>query len=215
MAGASIWSLLLPAIDASKHLGGLKILPALTGFSLGIGLLFAMDCLIPHLHVGQEKPEGRKSTLWKTGMLIMAVTIHNFPEGAAVGAILAGAMNADSGVTMAAALLLAAGIAIQNLPEGAIISLPAFAAGKGRAKAFLIGMLSGIVEPIGALITIALASAMTKLLPYMLAFAAGAMIYVVVEELIPEANEGTDNNRGTIAFAMGFALMMTLDVMLG
>ena len=206
MMGAGIWSLLLPAIDASEHLGRLKILPALIGFSLGIGLLFVMDCLIPHLHVGQEKPEGRRSTLGKTGMLIMAVTIHNFPEGAAVGAILAGARNPDSGVTMAAAILLAVGIAIQNLPEGAIISLPARAAGAGRGRAFLIGTLSGIVEPIGALITIALASAMTKLLPYMLAFAAGAMIYVVVEELIPEANEGNDNNRGTIAFAVGFAL---------
>ena len=215
MTAASVWSLLLPAIEISGDRGRLSFLPALIGFGSGIAFLLAMDCLIPHLHVGQEQPEGRRSRLGKTAMLMLAVTIHNFPEGAAIGAILAGALRAESGVTMAAAILLAAGIAIQNLPEGAIISLPARAAGAGRGKAFLIGTLSGIVEPIGALITIALASAMTKLLPYMLAFAAGAMIYVVVEELIPEANEGNDNNRGTIAFAVGFALMMTLDVVLG
>jgi len=215
MVAASVWSLIIPAIDTCEEMGRLKFLPALIGFALGIFFLLAMDCLVPHLHVGGQSPEGRRSSLGKTVMLMLAVTIHNFPEGAAIGAILAGALNQESGVTMAAAIMLAIGIAIQNFPEGAIISLPFRAEGKSMGAAFGLGVLSGVVEPVGAALTILLASAMTPLLPYMLAFAAGAMIYVVVEELIPEANEGRDNNTGTIAFAVGFALMMTLDVMLG
>lgn len=215
MVAASVWSLLMPAIENCEDMGKLSFLPALVGFALGIVFLLLMDCLVPHLHVGQSHPEGRKSSLGKTAMLMLAVTIHNFPEGAAIGAILAAALNQESGVTMAAAIMLAIGIAIQNFPEGAIISLPFKAEGKSAMKSFGLGVLSGVVEPVGAALTILLASVMTQLLPYMLAFAAGAMIYVVVEELIPEANEGNDNNRGTIAFALGFALMMTLDVMLG
>ena len=215
MVAASVWSLIIPAMEMREEMGRLRFLPAFVGFALGIVFLLAMDSLVPHLHVGQEQPEGRRSQLGRTAMLMLAVTIHNFPEGAAIGAILAGALHEESGVTMAAAILLAIGIAIQNFPEGAIISLPYRAEGRSRLTAFGLGVLSGVVEPIGAGITILLASVMTPLLPYLLAFAAGAMIYVVVEELIPEANEGKENNLGTIAFAVGFALMMTLDVMLG
>ena len=215
MVAASVWSLIIPAVEMCANMGAWRIVPALTGFLLGIGGLLLVDCLVPHIHFGSDLPEGRKSRLGKTAMLLLAVTIHNFPEGAACGAILAGALNEDSGVTMAAAILLAIGIAIQNVPEGAIISLPIRAEGMGRRRAFVIGMLSGAVEPIGAGLTILLASLITPILPYMLSFAAGAMIYVVVEELIPEANGGEDNNLGTIAFAMGFALMMSLDVLLG
>lgn len=215
MIAASVWSLLMPAIELSEPMGKLRFLPALIGFMLGIVFLLLMDCLIPHRHVGQDQPDGRKSDLGKTAMLMLAVTIHNFPEGAACGAILAGALSEDSTVTMAAAILLAVGISIQNFPEGAIISLPYRAEGRSLRKSFGLGVLSGAVEPIGAILTILLARIVTPVLPYMLAFAAGAMLYVVVEELIPEVNEGKDNNRGTIAFAIGFALMMTLDVTLG
>lgn len=215
MVAASVWSLIIPAIEMGGEMGSLSFLPALIGFSLGIFGLLAMDCLVPHLHVGSTEPEGRKSRLDRTTMLLLAVTIHNFPEGAACGAILAGALNENSPVTMAAAIMLAIGISIQNFPEGAIISLPLRGEGKSRGYSFWMGTMSGIVEPIGAVLTIALASIVTPILPYMLAFAAGAMIYVVVEELIPEANQGTDNNRGTLAFALGFAVMMSLDVMLG
>lgn len=215
MTAASVWSLILPAIEMREDMGRLRFLPALTGFTLGILFLLAMDSLVPHLHTGQVLPEGRKSQLGRTVMLMLAVTIHNFPEGAAIGAILAGALSKESAVTMTAAILLAIGISIQNFPEGAIISLPFRAEGKSPLESFGLGVLSGVVEPVGALFTIALAKIVTPVLPYMLSFAAGAMIYVVVEELIPEANEGRDNNRGTLAFAVGFALMMTLDVMLG
>ena len=215
MVAASVWSLIIPAIEMREEMGRLRFLPALIGFALGILFLLAMDSLVPHLHAGQALPEGRKSKLGRTAMLMLAVTIHNFPEGAAIGAILAGALSEESPVTMTAAILLAIGISIQNFPEGAIISLPFRAEGKSLKESFGLGVLSGVVEPCGALITIALAKIVTPVLPYMLAFAAGAMIYVVVEELIPEANEGNDNNRGTLAFALGFALMMTLDVMLG
>ncbi len=215
MVAASVWSLIIPALEMSEDLGRWNFLPALVGFGLGILFLFAMDCLIPHLHQGQDLPEGRKCKLGKTAMLMLAVTIHNFPEGAACGAILAGALSEESSVTMAAAIMLAIGISIQNFPEGAIISLPFRAEGKSLGKSFGLGVLSGAVEPVGAVVTILLARVMTPILSYLLAFAAGAMLYVVVEELIPEANEGNDNNRGTIAFAVGFALMMTLDVMLG
>ena len=215
MVAASVWSLLIPAMDMSADMGKLSFIPALVGFLLGILFLLFMDSLIPHLHVGSEKPEGKKSNLGRTAMLMLAVTIHNLPEGAACGAILAGVLSGDSGVTMAGAITLSVGIAIQNFPEGAIISLPLRSEGHSRGKSFLLGALSGIVEPLGALLAIMLASIVTPILPYMLAFAAGAMIYVVVEELIPEASEGGHSNLGTIAFSVGFALMMVLDVALG
>lgn len=215
MVAASVWSLLIPAMNMCDELGKLAFAPALVGFLLGIMFLLLMDSVIPHLHVGSSEPEGRKSSLGRSTMLMLAVTIHNLPEGAACGAIFAGVINGEGAVTIAGAIALSIGIAIQNFPEGAIISLPLRSEGNSRAKAFLLGALSGAVEPFGALLAIALAGIVTPILPYMLAFAAGAMIYVVVEELIPEANEGEHSNLGTIAFAMGFALMMALDVALG
>ena len=215
MVAASVWSLLVPAMDMSEETGKMAFLPALIGFLLGILFLLFMDSMVPHLHFGSDEPEGRKSSLGKTTMLMLAVTIHNLPEGAACGAILAGVINGDGSVTMAGALTLAIGIAVQNFPEGAIISLPLKSEGHSKKKAFLLGTLSGIVEPIGAVVAILLASIITPILPYLLAFAAGAMIYVVVEELIPESSEGEHSNLGTIAFAVGFALMMVLDVALG
>lgn len=215
MVAASVWSLLIPAMDMSEGMGKLAFIPALVGFLLGILFLLFMDSVIPHLHVGSKEPEGKKSGLGRTAMLMLAVTIHNLPEGAACGAILAGVLSGDGAVTMAGAITLSIGIAIQNFPEGAIISLPLRSEGHSRGRSFLLGALSGIVEPIGAILAIALASIVTPILPYLLAFAAGAMIYVVVEELIPEASEGEHSNLGTIAFAVGFALMMVLDVALG
>ena len=215
MVAASVWSLITPALEMCEDMGKMGILPPLLGFSLGVGGLLLIDCIVPHIHFGSDEPEGTSSKLGRTTMLLLAVTIHNFPEGAACGAVIAGALSDKSDVTMAAAILLAIGIAIQNFPEGAIISLPLRANGRDRWSAFLLGTLSGAVEPVGAALTILLAGFVTPLLPYLLAFAAGAMIYVVVEELIPEANSGRDNNRGTIAFALGFALMMALDVLLG
>ena len=210
MVAASVWSLLIPAMDMCEEMGKLAFLPAMVGFLIGIVFLLFIDSLVPHLHVGSEAPEGHKSSLNRT-----AVTIHNFPEGAACGAIFAGVLSGDGTVTMAGALTLAIGIAIQNFPEGAIISLPLRSEGNKRSRSFALGVLSGAVEPVGAILAIALASIVTPILPYMLAFAAGAMIYVVVEELIPEASEGEHSNLGTIAFAIGFALMMMLDVALG
>lgn len=215
MVAASVWSLLIPAMDMSADMGRFAFVPALTGFLLGIGFLLLMDSLVPHLHVGSDKPEGKQCKLKKTTMLMLAVTIHNLPEGAACGAIFAGVMSGDDSVTLAGAIALAVGIAIQNFPEGAIISLPLRSEGKSRTKAFWLGTLSGVVEPVGAGLAILLANIVTPILPYMLAFAAGAMIYVVVEELIPEANEGEHSNLGTVAFAVGFAVMMILDVALG
>ncbi len=214
MIAASVWSLLIPAIDMAAGQGAVSWLPALCGFLLGIFFLLALDSLIPHLHVRSDKPEGRHSKLEKSAMLILAVTLHNIPEGMAVGVVLAGVANGSAGITLAGAIALAVGIAIQNFPEGAIISLP-LAEHIGKRKSFLYGALSGVVEPIGAAITIALTSLVTPVLPYILAFAAGAMIYVVVEELIPEAQEGGHSNLGTIGAALGFALMMVLDVALG
>lgn len=214
MVAASVWSLLIPAMDMCQDMGKLGFVPALVGFLLGIGFLLLVDSLVPHLHLGQDEPEGKKSSWGRTAMLMMAVTIHNLPEGAACGAIFAGVLSGNGDVTMAGALTLAIGIAIQNFPEGAIISLPLRSEGHSRAKSFLLGALSGIVEPIGAILAILLASFVTPILPYMLAFAAGAMIYVVVEELVPEASAGEHSNLGTIAFAVGFALMMVLDVAL-
>ncbi|MBQ6696223.1 MAG: ZIP family metal transporter [Lachnospiraceae bacterium] len=216
MVAASVWSLLIPAMDMCEDMGKLSFLPALIGLLLGMGFLLLMDSVVPHLHVGSEEPEGKKgSKLKRTTMLMLAVTIHNFPEGAACGAILAGVLAGDTNVTMAGAMALSLGIAIQNIPEGAIISLPLRSEGYKRFKAFGYGALSGIVEPLGAILTIMLASLVTPILPYMLAFAAGAMLYVVVEELIPETSQGSHSNLGTIAFAIGFAIMMVLDVALG
>ena len=215
MAAASVWSLLIPSMEMSTGDGVATVLPAAIGFLAGMGFLLAVDYLTPHLHIGDENPEGLKAKISKTAMLALAVTIHNIPEGMAVGVVIAGSLQDGIGIAPAAAMATAIGIAIQNIPEGAIISMPMRAAGNSRRKSFLIGGLSGIVEPIGALLVIMLASLMTPILPYFLAFAAGAMIYVVVEELIPEASEGQHSNVGTIGFAIGFVLMMILDVVLG
>ena len=215
MVAASVWSLLIPAMDMSGEMGKFAFIPAVAGFLLGILFLLLLDSLVPHLHMGSNVPEGRKSGFGRTAMLLFAVTIHNFPEGAACGAIFAGVLSGEGSVTMAGALALSLGIALQNFPEGAIISLPLRSEGNSRAKSFLLGTLSGAVEPFGALLAIGLAGVVTPILPYMLSFAAGAMIYVVVEELIPEASTGSHSNMGTIAFAIGFSLMMVLDIALG
>ncbi len=215
MIAASVWSLLIPALELSEGLGRLSWLPAVIGFLLGIGFLLALDTLIPHLHQSSQKPEGIPSKLSKTSMLILAVTLHNLPEGMAVGVSFAGAMMGNSGITLMGAFALALGIAIQNFPEGAIISMPLQSEGISKKRAFLYGAGSGIVEPIGAVITILLAEQVIPLLPYFLAFAAGAMIYVVIEELIPEAQGGEHSNIGTVGAAVGFAVMMVLDVALG
>ncbi len=214
MVAASFWSLLQPALESSEGMGKLSFIPAAVGFLVGMGFLLLLDTVTPHMHL-DEKPEGPKSTLKRTTKLILAVTLHNIPEGMAVGVVYAGWVAGDTGVSRAAALALALGIALQNFPEGAIVSMPLRAAGMPKAKTFWYGVLSGIVEPIAALITIVAASAVISILPYMLAFAAGAMFYVVVEELIPEMSEGEHSNVGTIAFALGFVLMMVLDVVLG
>lgn len=215
MVAASVWSLLIPAMDMSEGMGKLAFIPAAAGLLLGVAFLLVMDRIIPHLHLGSEVSEGPKTSLKKTTMLVLAVTLHNIPEGMAVGVVLAGALMGESEVSMAGALALSIGIAIQNFPEGAIISLPLRSEGESRTKAFLHGTLSGVVEPIAACLTIWLAQFIEPVLPYLLAFAAGAMLYVVVEELIPEASEGEHSNIGTIGFAVGFVIMMILDVALG
>lgn len=215
MVAASVWSLLIPAIEMSEDKGQLAFLPAAIGFVLGILFLLGMDHLIPHLHMDSDVPEGVPSKLKKTTMMVLAVTLHNIPEGMAVGVVFAGAITGEEGVTLAGALTLALGIAIQNFPEGAIVSMPLVTEGNSRGKAYLYGMLSGIVEPIAAGITIVLLGLVTPMLPYLLAFAAGAMIYVVVEELLPEASTGEHTNISTIGFATGFLIMMILDVALG
>lgn len=215
MIAASVWSLLIPAIELAEEQGKAAWLPASAGFLLGMGFLLLLDSLIPHLHIDSEKPEGVKAGFEKTTMLVLAVTLHNLPEGMAVGVTFAGAMLEDTGITMAGALALAVGIAIQNFPEGAIISMPLRGAGASRGKAFFYGVLSGIVEPVGSVLTILLASHVVPVLPYLLAFAAGAMVYVVVEELIPESQAGEHTNIGTVGVAAGFVLMMVLDVALG
>lgn len=215
MVVASVWSLLIPSMEMSAGEGICTVLPAAIGFIAGMGFLLAVDYLTPHLHIGDESPEGLKARISKTAMLALAVTIHNIPEGMAVGVVIAGSLQDGIGIAPAAAMATAIGIAIQNIPEGAIISMPMRAAGNSRRKSFLIGGLSGIVEPIGAVLVILLASLMTPILPYFLAFAAGAMLYVVVEELIPEASVGQHSNISTIGFAIGFVLMMVLDVVLG
>lgn len=215
MIAASVWSLLIPSIDMSKEQGAIPWIPASIGFLLGIVFLLVLDSLIPHLHLESEKPEGIRSKLKKTTMLVLAVTLHNIPEGMAVGVTFAGAIIENAGITMAGAFALAIGIAIQNFPEGAIISMPLKAEGMSKTKAFIYGTLSGIVEPIGAIITILLTNAVVPILPYLLSFAAGAMIYVVIEELIPESQAGEHSNIGTIGAAIGFIVMMILDVALG
>jgi ZIP family zinc transporter len=215
MVAASVWSLLIPAMEMEETKGAWSVLPAAVGFLLGMGFLLLIDELTPHLHIGTDKPEGPRSHLSRTAMLALAVTIHNLPEGMAVGVVFAGAENGLSGLSLTSALAVSIGIAIQNVPEGAIISMPMRAAGNSKWRSFFIGSLSGAVEPIGGLAIILLASLMTPALPYLLAFAAGAMFYVVVEELIPEANEGEHSNLSTIGFAIGFVLMMVLDVVLG
>lgn len=215
MVAASVWSLLIPAIDMGTASGKWAVVPAAIGFLLGMGFLLLIDELTPHLHLGANKPEGPRSHLSRTAMLALAVTIHNLPEGMAVGVVFAGAENGAVGLSAASALAVSIGIAIQNIPEGAIISIPMRAAGNSRWRSFMLGTLSGVVEPIGGLTVVLLASLMTPALPYLLAFAAGAMLYVVVEELIPEASEGEHSNMSTISFAIGFVLMMTLDVVLG
>lgn len=215
MVAASIWSLLIPAIDQSTHLGKLSFLPAFAGFWCGILFLLALDHLIPHLHVGSEQAEGPKSNLSRTVMMVLAVTLHNIPEGMAVGVMYAGFLSDNPQITAASALALSLGIAIQNFPEGAIISLPLRAEGESKGRAFLGGVFSGVVEPIGAVLTILAAQLVIPALPYLLSFAAGAMLYVVVEELIPEMSQGAHSNIGTVFFAVGFSLMMVLDVALG
>ena len=215
MVAASVWSLLIPAMEMEESKGAWAVLPAAVGFLLGMGFLLLLDELTPHLHLGSNTPEGMRSHLSRTTMLALAVTIHNLPECMAVGVVFAGAEGGVANLSLASALAVSIGIAIQNIPEGAIISMPMRAAGNSRWRSFLIGSLSGAVEPVGGLAVVLLASLMTPALPYLLAFAAGAMFYVVVEELIPEASEGKHSNLSTIGFAIGFVLMMVLDVVMG
>lgn len=215
MIAASVWSLLIPAIEMAEEQSNIAWVPAAVGFLLGIGFLLLLDTLTPHMHLTEEEPEGIKADLKKTTMLVLAVTLHNIPEGMAVGVTFAGVMTGNTTITLAAAFVLAIGIAIQNFPEGAIISMPLRGEGISRRRAFLYGTASGIVEPIAAFITILLTGLVVPILPYLLAFAAGAMIYVVVEELIPESQSGKHTNIGTIGVAFGFVMMMVLDVALG
>ena len=215
MVAASVWSLLIPAIAQSAALGRWSFLPAALGFWVGILFLLALDHIIPHLHAKSGQAEGPKSRLQRTTMMVLAVTLHNIPEGMAVGVVYAGYLSGQAQITAAGALALSLGIAIQNFPEGAIISLPLRAEGMKKSRAFLDGVLSGVVEPIGAVLTLLAAQLVIPALPYFLSFAAGAMLYVVVEELIPEMSQGKHSNIGTIFFAVGFSVMMTLDVALG
>ena len=215
MVAASIWSLLIPAIEQSEDMGKLSFLPAFIGFWSGVLFLLLLDRLIPHLHVGSEQAEGPKSKLGRTTMMVLAVTLHNIPEGMAVGVVYAGFLSGNTQITAASALVLSLGIAIQNFPEGAIISMPLRAEGERKGRAFLGGVLSGIVEPIGAVLTLLAAQLVIPALPYLLSFASGAMLYVVVEELIPEMSQGRHSNLGTVFFAVGFSVMMVLDVALG
>jgi len=214
MIAASVWSLIIPSIDMSSNMK-ISWLPALVGFSLGIGFLLLIDVVVPHLHLNSKSPEGAKSSFSKTTMMLLAVTIHNIPEGMAVGVAYAAAISSNVDISLSSALALSIGIAIQNFPEGAIVSMPLTGEGLSKGKSFFLGTLSGIVEPIAAFLTILFANIMTSILPYLLSFAAGAMFYVVVEELIPESVRDEHSNIGTIGAAIGFALMMVLDVALG
>ena len=215
MVAASVWSLLIPAIEQSEGLGKFAFVPAAVGFWVGILFLLLLDHVIPHLHQNSDETEGPKGELRRTTMMVLAVTLHNIPEGMAVGVVYAGYLAGSAQISAAGAMALSLGIAIQNFPEGAIISMPLRAEGTGKGRAFLSGMLSGIVEPIGAVLTILAARLIIPALPYLLSFAAGAMLYVVVEELIPEMSQGKHSDIGTIFFAVGFSVMMTLDVALG
>lgn len=215
MVAASVWSLLVPAMEQAADMGQWSFLPAVAGFWLGILFLLVLDRTIPHLHQNSGQPEGLHTRLKRTTMLVLAVTLHNIPEGMAVGVVLAGWMAGNSGITVAGTLALSIGIAIQNFPEGAIISMPLRSEGVGKGKAFLYGILSGAAELVSAVLTLWAAGAVLPALPYLLSFAAGAMIYVVVEELIPEASDGEHSNLGTLSFAAGFTLMLALDVALG
>ena len=215
MLAASVWSLLIPSLELAPQVNSISFLPAVIGFLGGIGFLLLLDTFIPHLHLNSDKPEGVKSNVKKQNMLLFAVTLHNIPEGMAIGVVLAGALQNNTMITLAGALSLAIGIALQNIPEGAVISTPLKKAGLSKNRSFVYGVLSGVVEPIAVLITLLLSNYISSALPYILSFAAGAMIYVVVEELIPEAQSGEHSNIATIALAIGFALMMVLDVALG
>ena len=215
MVAASIWSLIIPAMEQSEDMGNLSFVPAVIGFWLGVLFLLFLDSVIPHLHLNAEKAEGPHSRLKKTTMMVLAVTLHNIPEGMAVGVVYAGVISGNATITSGGALALSLGIAIQNFPEGAIVSMPLCAEGRSKGKAFMLGALSGAVEPVGALLTILAAGLIVPAMPYLLSFAAGAMMYVVVEELIPEMSEGEHSNIGVIMFSLGFTLMMALDVALG
>ncbi len=215
MVAASVWSLLIPAMEQAAGMGKLSFVPAVAGFWIGILFLLGLDHIVPHLHVKSGQTEGPKSQLRRTTMMVLAVTLHNIPEGMAVGVVYAGYLSGSAQITAAGALALSLGIAIQNFPEGAIISMPLRAEGMKKGKAFCGGVLSGVVEPIGAVLTILAAQLVVPALPYLLSFAAGAMLYVVVEELIPEMSQGSHSNIGTLFFAVGFSIMMMLDVALG
>ena len=215
MVAASIWSLIIPAMEQSGKMGKLSFVPAVVGFWIGIAFLLLLDTVIPHLHLNAEKAEGPRSKLKRSTMMVLAVTLHNIPEGMAVGVVYAGLIAKNASISTGAALALAIGIAIQNFPEGAIISMPLCAEGKSKKGAFFDGVMSGAVEPIGALLTIFAAGLIVPAIPYLLSFAAGAMMYVVVEELIPEMSSGEHSNIGVVMFAVGFTLMMALDVALG
>lgn len=215
MVAASVWGLLLPSMEQAEHMGKFAFVPAVAGLWAGILFLMLLDKVIPHLHMNSDHAEGPKSNLGRSAMMILAVALHNLPEGMAVGVILAGAVTGAEGVSAAAALTLSLGIAIQNFPEGAIISIPLRDGGMSRRRSFTYGMLSGVVEPVGAVATLLLAEMIVPALPYLLSFAAGAMLYVVVEELIPEMSEGEHSHIGTILFAVGFTAMMVLDIVLG
>lgn len=215
MVAAAIWSLLLPSLEHCKDMGKLAFIPVTVGFWLGVIFLAAMDKAVPHLHMNSDTVEGPKSKLARTTMMILALVLHNIPEGMAVGVVYAGTMAQDAKITVTAAFILSLGIAIQNFPEGAIIAIPLHGEGMKKSKAFTYGMLSGLVEPLAAVLTILAAEYVVTTLPYMLGFAAGAMIYVVVEELIPEMSEGEHSHIGTFMFMLGFSVMMILDVVLG
>ncbi|MDD7208868.1 MAG: ZIP family metal transporter [Lachnospiraceae bacterium] len=215
MIAASVWSLLIPSIEQASSMGIWSFIPAVAGLWMGVLFLLLLDHIIPHLHMGSQEAEGPKTKLQKTTMLVLAVTLHNIPEGMAVGVVYAGYLSGKADITIMGALALSLGIAIQNFPEGAIISMPLKAEGMKKGKAFGYGVLSGLAEPVGALLTILAASVIVPALPYLLSFAAGAMVYVVVEELIPEMSQGKHSNLGTIFFALGFSVMMILDVALG
>lgn len=215
MVAAAVWSLLIPAMEESAARGSSEWFPAVAGFLCGVGFMLLLDTVIPHLHTDSDSPEGPRSRLGRSSMLVLAVTLHNIPEGMAIGVVAAGALSGEVGISLGGGLALAVGIALQNIPEGAVVSLPLRTLGNSRKKAFAYGAISGIVEPLAALATIFAIEYIMGVFPYVLAFAAGAMIYVVVEELIPESHDGEHSNIPTIAFAVGFALMMALDVALG